>query len=100
MFKRLVALLLVWSILGYGLAVAADLHGELGVDVAATADLPSADDHAGDGCGHCSHGASHLMGLHPHFGLPVPTVRRTAFVTQREPLSHRLQRPLLRPPID
>jgi hypothetical protein len=65
MFRRILVIWLIVSILGYGVTLAADLHGEqYGESGFSTAEPePAQDPHADTGCGHCSHGALHLLGL-------------------------------------
>ncbi len=70
MFRRLIITWLVVSILGYGMALAADLHAGLATDpVHASGDhATSSDAHANDAddagcCDHCCHGVAHLLGL-------------------------------------
>lgn len=67
MLARLLKIWLIVSILGYGMALAADVHGELTVDndlQLSSGDTGSPDSSADDtGCHHCAHGVSHLLGL-------------------------------------
>jgi len=65
MLHRFLVCWLIVSILGYGVALAADVHGEqLGENGFSTVDqAPTQEQHADSGCGHCSHGVTHLLGL-------------------------------------
>ena len=66
MFRRFLITWLVLSILGYGMAMAADVHNEL-----STNQTHVISDHAAnfthadnaDDCDHCCHGIFHLLGL-------------------------------------
>lgn len=63
--RFLLILWLIGSLLGYGVAAAAELHGGCAVDGAhGLADVPQhpADDISHDG-DHCAHGVFHLVGL-------------------------------------
>jgi|UPI000761A84A hypothetical protein len=66
MLRRLLITWLVVSILGYGMALAADVHNELSTDQTHTigdhATNPSDMDDASDS-DHCCHGIIHLLGL-------------------------------------
>ncbi len=101
MLRRLLLVWLVTSILGYGMALAYDLHGQPG-DTAAvtTGHLPPADDdHHSDDGDHCCHGAVHLLGLgqQPLPGLEIDTVTPDA-IAVIDARSLTLATPL-RPPI-
>ncbi|WP_456416701.1 hypothetical protein [Thiolapillus sp.] len=76
MLSRALKIWLIVSILGYGMALAADVHGELtadGVHLSAnSADHPLSGDSADDSdCNHCAHGSSHLLGLNSTSGIPA-----------------------------
>ncbi len=66
MLRRLLITWLVVSILGYGMAVVADVHNELATDqthaIGDHATNPGDTDDA-SGCDHCCHGVIHLLGL-------------------------------------
>ena len=66
MLRRLLITWLIVSILGYGMALAADVHNEPATNQTYTVDdhaeNPSDTDHA-NSCDHCCHGVSHLLGL-------------------------------------
>ncbi len=65
MLRRLLVCWLLISIQGYGLALAADLHGQSHDQTAACAVTHQGDAgaaHASDG-DHCNHGLFHLLGL-------------------------------------
>ncbi len=79
MLARFLKIWLIVSILGYGMALAADVHGELTIDndiqlVDSDTDTPDSttDD---TGCHHCAHGISHLLGLSYVGGIAVATTR-------------------------
>ncbi len=65
MLRRFILIWLMLSIFGYGMALAADLHGELSADMGISLDSTGDEDgsHDDTGCHHCSHGTSHLLGL-------------------------------------
>ena len=69
MLRRYIVTWLIVSILGYGMALAADVHGELLSDAGYSAADSSLepDQQADSGCGHCSHGAMHMLGLNSAF---------------------------------
>jgi hypothetical protein len=66
MLRRLLIIWCAVSILGYGMAVVADVHNELATDqvhvIGDHATNPSDTDHANN-CDLCCHGVSHLLGL-------------------------------------
>lgn len=101
MFRRILVTWLIVSILGYGVALAADVHGEQrGESGYSAADpAPAQDQHADSDCGHCSHGVTHLLGLAS--GLTAaPVILNHRF--QADYLVSHLSPPLrrhLRPPI-
>ncbi len=96
MFRRLIITWLVVSILGYGMALAADLHAGLATDPShvlgdhATGSDAHVNDADGGCCDHCCHGAAHLLGLKrgDTFELPAergvfplsPAVSSTSFL--------------------
>ena len=101
MLRRFILVWLMLSIFGYGMALAADVHGELSADIGIS--LDNADDDNGShddaGCHHCSHGVSHLLGLNtvPCFnihegGKVLASTYRVSFNSLSPPS-------LLRPPI-
>ncbi len=102
MLRRFLILWLAISILGYGVALAADVHGEQQYQYGYTA---ATDDgghagHSGVDCGHCAHGAAHLTGLHFAFdlqaveaGKPVRSDYRPALLSP--PLQEFLKPPTL-----
>lgn len=66
MIRRLIITWLVMSILGYGMAFAADMHfGESPVDLVVLDDTSNTpgDPHDLSTNDHCSHGSFHLLGL-------------------------------------
>ncbi len=65
MLRHFILIWLMLSISGYGMALAADLHGELSADIGISLDSAGDDNGSHDetGCHHCSHGVSHLLGL-------------------------------------
>ena len=64
MIHRLIITWLVISILGYGMAIAADAHyGESSVDQVMMLDDTPDDPHNLSTYDHCSHGPFHLIGL-------------------------------------
>ncbi len=76
--RRVLITWLIVSILGNGMAVAADVHNELASDQTHTLD-----DHAAnpgdtdnyDDCDHCCHGVTHLLGLNSATALSLTTNR-------------------------
>lgn len=66
MLRRFLITWLVVSILGYGMALAADVRDEMATDqthvVSDQGTNPGDTDHANN-CDHCCHGVSHLLGL-------------------------------------
>jgi len=93
-FYRLVAML------GYGVALAADVHGEhFGPGNYSHQEDPVPDQQDDSGCGHCSHGVTHMLGLTNQFHtLPSPLDQyfQTRYLRSPHFLSLRRQ---LRPPI-
>ncbi len=76
MLTRILKIWLIVSILGYGMALAADVHGELAADdvhlSADGTDNPLPGDSADDSdCNHCAHGTSHLLGLNCTSSIPT-----------------------------
>ncbi|WP_456380182.1 hypothetical protein [Thiolapillus sp.] len=74
MLGRVLKIWLIVSILGYGMALAADVHGELAADdmhlSVDNTDAPG--DPADDSdCNHCAHGTSHLLGLNCSSDIPA-----------------------------
>lgn len=66
MFRRVLMLWLIVSVFGYGMALAADVHGNALSDPAhEVVGHPGALDAGGasPGCDHCCHGLAHLLGL-------------------------------------
>jgi hypothetical protein len=102
MLARILKIWLIVSIFGYGLVLAADIHGELSVDHAVQLldDNSSVDDTADDGgCHHCAHGISHLLGL-SYLGETLPADTRCRATAFYHPLGSSFSPPsLLRPPI-
>ncbi len=102
MFRRLLICWLVISLQGYGLALAADLHGRSHAQGVACAAAPDHDDgaHATDG-DHCNHGAFHLLGL-PAVPFETTVVRPAPIRVTYSPrlplvfLPRRLRPPTLR----
>ncbi|WP_457666549.1 hypothetical protein [Thiolapillus sp.] len=79
MLARFLKIWLIVSILGYGMALAADVHGELTVDseIQLTDSNTDSPDSTTDdtGCHHCAHGISHLLGLSYAGGIAVAATR-------------------------
>ncbi len=99
MLQRLVALLLVLSILGYGTLLVVDVHGLPG-DAPAVVHADGDDDgHAGIECGHCSHGVVHLLGITPRLELSLPDAVRVLAGGYRGLVAADPPALLLRPPI-
>lgn len=101
MFRRLIATWLIVSILGYGVALAADVHGEQSGESGYSQQdrAPAQDQHTDSDCGHCSHGVTHLLGLGSDL-TSAPLVLNQRF--QADYLASLLSPPLrrhLRPPI-
>ena len=102
MLARLLKIWLIVSIFGYGLVLAADLHGELTLDhVVQLSDHDSSMDNTTDdgGCHHCAHGISHLLGLSYLGGISVPDARSCSSVSYMLCWSSFSPPSLLRPPI-
>ncbi|MCU7930282.1 MAG: hypothetical protein KZQ90_05740 [Candidatus Thiodiazotropha sp. (ex Codakia rugifera)] len=103
MLRRLLTTWLIISILGYGMAMAADLHIELSPDQShAISDhhpyQPNdVDDNAG--CDHCCHGVLHLIGLKSSENLLLPIDSDPAQTVYAISSSSFSPNPLLRPPI-
>ncbi len=99
MLRRLLVIWLVISILGYGVALAADVHGEQQhqYGYAATDDGGHAS-HAGVDCGHCAHGTAHLTGLHFAFDLQTVEAGRPARSDYRPALLSPPPQETLKPP--
>ncbi len=79
MRRRLLLIWLIVSVLGYGIALAADLHGLGGAHAGATLQLDNAHGDDPDGGSatdydHCCHGAAHLLGLGHSLGA-TPTLQ-------------------------
>ena len=101
MLRRLLVSWLIVSILGYGMALAADVHGEL-QDEASYSSLDSTadqDPHGDSGCGHCSHGATHLLGLEATFSRSFAQLSDSLQCDHRADPTDPLLRLPLRPPI-
>lgn len=101
MLRRFIITWLIVSILGYGMALAADVHGELLADDGySTLDTtPDQDQHGDSDCGHCSHGATHMLGLESSLtSLTVPLGSPLQCDYRAEMQAPPLQLPL-RPPI-
>jgi len=103
MLARLLKIWLIVSILGYGMALAADVHGELTADndiQLSSGDAGSPDSSTDDtGCHHCAHGVSHLLGLSYAGGITV-TGSRSILPGGYSPAWYSFSPPsLLRPPI-
>jgi len=66
MFRRFIITWFALSILGYGLAMAADVHNELSTDqthIISDQLIDFSDAHNDSDCDHCCHGVLHLLGL-------------------------------------
>ncbi len=102
MLRRLLIILLAFSVFGYGGALAFDMHGSQAADpthaVAGTDDLSGDQGHASD-ADHCCHGVTHLLGLGSsiapglHFDKLIPVAAHAADFHSFTPPA------LLRPPI-
>lgn len=103
MLHRLLTTWLVISILGYGMAMAADLHIELSTDqIHAIGDHhPSKPNDIDEnvGCDHCCHGVLHLIGLQSSESLLLPIDNDPAQTVYTLSSSSFTPNPLLRPPI-
>jgi len=102
MLSHLLKIWLIVSILGYGMALAADVHGKQTVDgahlSAVSPDNPA--DSGGDsGCNHCAHGISHLLGLNCNNSMPTLN-SVSSLLSSVQHAWHSFYPPsLLRPPI-
>ena len=100
MLRLILSVWLICSVVGYGTALAVDLHhGAAEASLAASSDLP-ADDGQHPDCDHCGHGTTHLLGLNSQGALVLLTLpnrhRETPYlVSWRAPLLP----PDSRPPI-
>ena len=101
MFCRLIATLLIVSILGYGLALAADVHGELSGESPAFHQLDDHGQEAHDGvdCDHCSHGAVHLLGMERRLVLDLAPAADSHAGCYRDDSTSFSPALFLRPPI-
>lgn len=104
MFRRLVAIWLMLSILGYGMAVTADVHNESVQShdhVLLLTDTHTDSDPVGQeiDCDHCCHGLAHMLGLVseaeelPVTGISLPIIHRSKYPC------FIFQAPAFRPPI-
>ncbi len=102
MLRRILITWLVVSILGYGMAVAADVHSELATDqthaIGDHTTNPSDTDDASD-CDHCCHGVIHLLGLHSAEALNLTTDRSILLIPYLVSLTSFSPPSPLRPPI-
>jgi len=102
MLRRLLSLLLILSIFGYGLALAVDLHGNSPEDPVAAmhplADSASHQQGMDDG-DHCSHGAVHLLGMERRLALDLASAADTHAGCYRDDSTSFSPAPFLRPPI-
>ena len=74
MLQRALLFWLILSMLGYGLALAIDVHSAQMQPAASivAADAGDQDKHAGPACcDHCVHGSAHLLGLHAAFAFQI-----------------------------
>jgi len=103
MLARLLKIWLIVSILGYGMALAADVHGDTGGDhdvhlLDGKGNMP--DENTDDsGCHHCAHGVSHLLGLAYLGGISIPVSRCISCASCESNWSSLSPPSLLRPPI-
>ncbi len=105
MRRCLILIWLVASLLGYGWALAADLHGLGGVgfdplmQVDAGGDAHHADGGAGPDCDHCCHGSAHLLGLGRALEAPRIPRASTPRVVRHAPRISFFSATPFRPPI-
>ena len=104
MLRRLIILWLIVSVLGYGLALAADVHQSewTASDVAGapTPDSPNQQPALDDlDCGHCSHGVYHLLGLTPSFDFAVLSLAHVTTGLGEHPALRPIPQAIHRPPI-
>lgn len=92
---------LILSILGYGIAMAADMHAGLhGEDHQLTADHPAPHDADHEaGCDHCCHGFMHLLGLPKSHAFELVSCRVSVQTPYRVKSTSSPPSSLFRPPI-
>ncbi|WP_456375807.1 hypothetical protein [Thiolapillus sp.] len=99
MLSRFLKIWLILSIFGYGMVLASDVHG----DLAGVQDVHLMDNNADpaddDGCHHCAHGVSHLLGLNYSGGAYLPNTRCVSPAPYDLNWSSLSPPSLLRPPI-
>jgi len=106
--RRLLALWVVVSLLGYSSAWAMDLHQSLSNDdesghssmlaAASGADQPTEHDSASN-CDHCCHGLSHLIGLSGSTAGAVMAAQASTILPPSVAFRSHTRAPDLRPPI-
>ena len=102
MLRRLLITWLLVSIVGYGMALAADVHVELSSDQThAIGDHATDPTDTGDeaDCDHCCHGVLHLLGLKSDGNLDVPDDRNALRFPYSFLIKSTSPTTLLRPPI-
>lgn len=102
MFRRLLTLWLIVSILGYGMVLAQGVHDGASSDpthevVGHPGDLD--DGGASPGCGHCCHGLAHLLGLGSTQTLSLPPLQHLPDTPYAVHFCSFVPASLLRPPI-
>jgi len=102
MLRRFLISWLVVSLLGYGMALAADVHLEISTDrthaVGDHATDPAGADDAAD-CDHCCHGVLHLLGLNGAEPVDFPVDRNSVLFPYSVSIPSFALATLLRPPI-
>ncbi|WP_457676309.1 hypothetical protein [Thiolapillus sp.] len=102
MLRRFIIIWLVLSIFGYGVALAADVHGEQAAEIGISLDHGDDDggNHDDTGCHHCSHGISHLLGIRSEPGFSLNQGSRVLVGTASASFDSHSPPSLLRPPIN
>ena len=104
MLRRIIAIWLIMSILGYGTVLAADVHDETGqaeshAQILADGDSqPEPMDQQTDS-DHCCHGISHLLGFASQITISVVMASSPPVVFRSERIHFRSLSPAFRPPI-
>jgi hypothetical protein len=102
MLRKIIITWLIVSILGYGMALAADVHNEVMADHYHVIDdnvTSSSDSTDNTDCGHCCHGISHLLGLCYNNTINQTTTRHLIETSYSVSLISFSPHVYLRPPI-
>jgi len=104
MLRRIIAIWLIMSILGYGTVLAADVHVEIGQAEHPAQILSDEDSQPGAmdqqaHSDHCCHGIAHLLGFASQITISVVTASSPPFDIRSERIPSRSPSPAFRPPI-